>query len=517
MPFSDLTDKEIKKRVPPGLNQRWWKQAWPGEKPSKHDRSVAVAIKDYKDARRGTAQSLVVIELNKLTALLGKVEVEAKSSLKAYPKRRKAIVSDVVALNTIIEKQHKDALKFGNKTREVFRYDFAARVVDVVKDNPDCKGFKPKAQLTKIELLEAIVQELDGKNLLNSLYAEYDNALQTMVAKAVSDIKATGVKRRGRNAHNTGKLFSKIIDGHGATLADLMHKAPTNVIKKLGLNAEMEAEYQKELKKRRKEIFKGTVMTVASGVAIALPGTQAFAIYGFARSAAGLAQQIVEHNISIATAAKIIEKQLIFLATTFKKSAGRAVSETGATTLNAVLGVDIIPTLDKATSNMKLLKINTRHAGFKTQKLTDLIMDMMDSNKRLEKTVNGLPDNHPYKKRLGKNLARNERQLDKLLKKTSELAKKLNTVERKLPTLGKALNDLGKNGKGQIAANAIAKILVNLGGIASGGLVDATAAVETAAATVSVAEKVAAISIASVGYIDELKTDVEDIVALAKD
>ncbi len=517
MSFSDLTDKEVKKRVPPSISSRWWKQAWPGEKPSKWDRAVATAIKDYKDARRGTAQSLVVIQLNKLGDLLTKVEVEAKSSLKAYPKRRKAIVSDVAALGTIIEKQHKDALKFGSKTREVFRYDFAARVYEAVKDNPDCKGFKPKPQMTKIELLEAIAQELDRKNLLNSLFAEYDNALQIMVNKAASEIKATGVKRRGRNAHNTAKLYGKIIDAHGATLADLMHKAPTNVIKKLGLNAEMEAEYQKELKKRRKAIAKGTVMTVASGVAIALPGTQAFAIYGFVRSAASLTQQIVEHNISISAAAKIVEKQLIFLATTFKKSAGRAVSETGATTLNAVLGVDIVPTLDKATSNMKLLKINTRHAGFKTQKLTDLIMEMMDSNKRLEKTVNGLADTHPYKKRLAKNLARNERQLDKLLKKTSELAKKLNTVERKLPTLGKALNDLGKNSRGQIAANAIAKILVNLGGIASGGLVDATAAVETAAATVSVAEKVAAITIASVGYVDELKTDVEDVIALGKD
>jgi hypothetical protein len=260
-------------------------------------------------------------------------------------------------------------------------------------------------------------------------------------------------------------------------------------------------------------------LTAASGVAIALPGTQAFAIYGFARSAAGLAQQLVEHNIKIATAAKLLQGHLIYLAKAFNKASkgvGRAASETGGTTLNAVLGFDLVPTLDKATSSFKDLKLNTSHAGFKTQKLIDNIMGMMDSCSDLDKTVSSLSKTHPYKKILDKNLARKEKKLDKLIKKTQRLGKQLNVVERKLPALGKALKDLGKNSAGQDFANYTVKVLVNLGAIAGGGLVDATAATTAAGSAVEGAKEIAAMTIASTGEANELYETAKNVRDLAK-
>ncbi|WP_274838948.1 hypothetical protein [Phaeobacter gallaeciensis] len=78
-------------------------------------------------------------------------------------------------------------------------------------------------------------------------------------------------------------------------------------------------------------------------------------------------------------------------------------------------------------------------------------------------------------------------------------------MDRKLPHLSKALAALGKNSKLQDGVNYTAKVLVQLGAIAGGGLVDATNAVETADAAVKLGDKVAAMTIASVGYADELR------------
>lgn len=519
MSFSDFTKKELSKRRKPEINERWWKEAWPGERPAKSGKAMINAIKVYKAARRGTIQSDLMLSLNGLNAATAKLHKEAASILSAVPKRKKAIQSDLDAFDILVEVERKSGAKFGTKTREVFRYDFAAKVMEFLNKSEDGRRVKLKSPMVKIELLEAIVQEIDAKNALSALFTQYSNALEDEVKKAAAKVDALVKARSGSNADNTAKLAQKILDTHADTLSELHHKAPTNVVRKLGLNAALEKQYQKELNKRRRQIAKSTVLTAASGVAIALPGTQAFAIYGFARSAAGLAQQLVEHNIKIATAAKLLQGHLIYLAKAFNKASkgvGRAVSETGGTTLNAVLGFDLVPTLDKATSSFKDLKLNTSHAGFKTQKLIDNIMGMMDSCSDLDKTVSSLSKTHPNKKSFDKNLARKEKKLDKLIKKTQRLGKQLNVVERKLPALGKALKDLGKNSAGQDFANYTVKVLINLGAIAGGGLVDATAATTAAGSAVEGAKEIAAMTIASIGEANELYETAKNVRDLAK-
>lgn len=519
MSFKDYTDKEARKRAKPELNERWWKAAWPGETSAKNAKAMTDAIKAYKAARRGVVQSKLLAKLIELSLAADKLRTEAKTSLKPYPKRLKAICADLDAFDALVAVERKATAKFGSKTQQVYQYNFADKVTEVLNKDKDGKRIKIKGTLVKVELLEVIVQEIDGKNALSALFAQYSNALEDQADKAAKEIIKLAVERRGKHDGTTAKLAQPIIDSHASTLSELHHKAPTNVVKKLGLNASLEKQYQKELNKRRRAIAKSTIMTAASGAAIALPGTQAFAIYGCARSAAGLAQQIIEHNLKITTAASIVQKHLIYLAKAFSdasKGVGRAASETGGTTLNAVLGIDLVPTLDKTTSNLSILKLNTSHAGFKTQKLIDEIMKMMDSCTDLNRTVNTMPKLHPYKKRLEKNLKRNEKSLDGLLKKTASLGKQLNIVERKLPALEKALKDLGKNSKKQDFANYTVKVLVNLTAVAGGGLVDATAATTAAGSAVKGAQEIAAMTIASVGYADELHSTAQDVVDLGK-
>ncbi len=519
MTISDFTKKDLKKRRKPEINERWWKEAWPGERPAKSAKAMTDAIKAYKAARRGTIQSDLMLSLNGLDTATAKLRKEAATALGSLPKRKKAIQSDLDVFDTLVEAERKAGAKFGTKTREVFRYDFAAKVTEALKKTEDGRRVKIKSPMVKIELLEVIVQEINAKNALNALFAQYSNALEDEVKKAAAEVATLAKARSGSNADFTARRAQAILDTHAQTLSELHHKAPTNVISKLGLNASMERQYKKELNKRRREIAKSTVLTAASGVAIALPGTQAFAIYGFARSAAGLAQQLVEHNIKITTAAKLLQGHLIYLAKAFNKASkgvGRAASETGGTTLNAVLGFDLVPTLGKATSSLKDLKLNTNHAGFKTQKLIDNIMGMMDGCSELDKTASSLPATHRSKKKLDKNLAKSEKELHQLMKKTVRLGKQLNVVERKLPALGKALKDLGKNSAKQDFANYTVKVLVNLGAIAGGGLVDAAAATAAAGSAVTEAEKITAMTIAGIGYLNELQETAVEIRDLAK-
>ncbi|MDE4302557.1 hypothetical protein PXK30_06810 [Phaeobacter gallaeciensis] len=516
--MADFTDKDLKKRLPVTISSLWWKSAWPGAKPPSSGSKMTAAIKSYKEAKRDTVQSLLVTSLNALTVASKAVRKDA-NSLSATPKRKKAILDDLDKLDDLIKAEHKAALKFGNKTREVYRYNFADKVKDALKGDKYCDDLKLKGKQVVIELLEAIVQELDQKNALNMLHAQYSNALEDTVKKAAAEIRAQAKARVGMDAKKTEKALGDILNKHASDLADLHHKVPTNVLKKMGLNASLEAQYQKDLKKRRVNIAKSVVMTTASGVAIGLPGTQALAIYGFVRSTADLTQQLIEHNMKITQAATLLQGHLKYLAVAFDKASkgvGRGASETLGTTLNAALGIDLVPTLDKAKSSLKDLKVNTAHAGFKTQKLTNEIMNAMDSCKSLDKTVNSLSDTHPYKKILKKNLKRNEKSLNDLLDKTAGLAKSFNTVDRKLPHLSKALAALGKNSKLQDGVNYTAKVLVQLGAIAGGGLVDATHAVETADSAVKLGDKVAAMTIASVGYADELRETGSMIKDLAK-
>lgn len=516
---ADLSDKDVKKRGKVELNERWWKAAWPPPGKSKHTKDMIDAIKAFKEAQRGTAQSDMLKSLDDLDKIIAKVRTDANAQFKSLPKSKKAVLNELDELEKLIEAERKAARKFGSKTREVFRYNFANRVTEALKSDPMGKSAKIKGTDVKIELLEVIVQELDEKNALNDLYAQYSRALDDEVALARDRILKIVKARHGSNPDYTKKMVQDVIDDHARNVAEIHHKVPTNVIRRLGLNAAMESEYQKALKKRRVQIAKSSVLTAASGAAIALPGTQAFAIYGFARSTAGLAQQIVEHNMSIKTAAKLLQGHLIYLAKAFDKASkgvGRAVSETGGTTLNAALGIDLVPTLDKATSSLKDLKTNTHHAGFKAQKLIDCLMDQMDSTGKLDKTVGNLPDTHPHKKKLKKSLAKQEKHLDEMIKKVRKLNKMAYEIEAKLPRLEKALKDLGKNSKKQDFANYTAKVLVNLGAIAGGGGVDAANAIETAGQSVTLAEKISAGAIAGVGFADECKSTYKDAQDLAK-
>ncbi len=497
--MKDFSDKEVKKRVKPTLTERWWKDAWPHETArSQSFEKVTKALKAYKEARRGKSRGGLAHAVKALRTEITEVIKEANSTFRPFKKRKQVIVDELNELKTQLNSEY-DAIKQApRKMREVFAYNLAEKVNDELEKNSHTKDVRMRGTAVTVELMSVIVEELEAKNLANSLFAEYSNALENAVLKIKTQIAKLYAEHSELDAQKKKQAAAAIFDRHAQILDEQIHKAPTNIIKKLGLNAEMEAQYQKELNKRRREIAKTTVLTGAAVGAIALPGTTAFAVYGAARSAASLAQQLLEHNQSISSAATSLEGNLKYLAKVFEKSAGRAASETGGTTLNALVGVDVVPTLEKATTDYKRLTLNAQHAGFKVQKLTDHLTKLMDFAKSLEKEAK--KDDATQQKRI----ALYEKTINTEIKKIVKLAKNLNDVERRLPDLKDCLLKLGKNSKAQIAVNEVAQTLVGLAGIAFGGVADAGIAVGNAASCVTEAEKIAALAIATTGFVDEI-------------
>ncbi|WP_171181334.1 hypothetical protein [Ruegeria sp. HKCCD8929] len=549
MSSSDLTDREVKKRPKPELNERWWKSAWPGDKQPGNYAPMIFSIKDYKKALRGSSKDDLISALEDLKRKTEALRKDAKSSFRKEKNREKAITTDLDKFDKLVDAEIARTQKVGTATREVFRFNFGNRVEAALKSDKYASGMVFKSDDVRIELLEAMVQDLDTKNLLNALFAEYSQPLERRVKVAATEIRKMAKERVGKHRGTTCEKAVEIINIHAGTLAVEHHKAPTNVLRKAGLNAAMEAEYKKALKKRRKQIAKSAAMTGLAGAAIALPGTQPLAIYACARSAAGLAQQIVEHNLSISKAASLLEKKLKLLQRNFsvasselkglttlasaasevgsagggvsekrkRKKAKRSVAETGSTTFNALIGVDLFPTLEKATADLKTLKMNTRHGGFQAQKLIDEVMDMLDAIDDLKKIAKfpKAPNKEFFYTKVYKDLDQcmNEfaRPLDKLLKSATKISGRYHTVEQKIKSLDATLKRIGNISKAQERANLVAKTLVELSAIAGGGAADASAAIAYAEASVTLAEKVAAGSIAIVGTADELKSKVKDL------
>ncbi len=504
MPFADYSDKEVKARAKTELTEAWWKQAWPGEKPSANHSAMINAIKSYKDAKRGTAVSLLTAKLASLRSAVDAVRSEANSRLGATPKRKKAILDDLQQIDIMINYQETAALKFGDKTKIVFERDFGKQFNDELKKLTKRDDLKAGPMPARHELLEAVIQELDEKNAAGMMNAGFNMALDNCAFKAAKGVADLLKEKPYWPPEKIESKAKEIIMEHYTDMYDLFHKVPTDCLKRISLDSGLEAAYQKELKKKRIKIAVNGVMLTTSFAAIFLPGTQGFAIYGFIRSTLSMIQQIAEHNANIVQKAELLESRLESLRTAFSNGAKRAASETGGTIVNALVGMDIVPTLGKAQDDMKDLKLNVAHASFKLNKLTEIINKMLDGLKDFDKMHVSMRDGDKAKVKLGKQIAEQRVMLDKMLDKAADLSKNLRDVQQRLPSLDLALKSLGENSKKQVAANEIAKLLVNLGGIAAGGLADASAAFNAAVAAKQAAEAITSVTIASVGLSKEL-------------
>lgn len=526
MPLDDFSDKEVRKRPKPELNERWWKQAWPGGVSSNYDGLMRRAIKDYKAAKRGTSRDDLEKSLKALKAVSDKIRGEAKKQLKLLPKRQKAILGDLDAFDTLVDGELATLAKFGTKTRVVYKRDFRGALVDRVRKISAYNDFDLKKDanlLIEHSLLDAVVDEIETKNALAMLNMQFNYVFDDKVKQCAGEIKAVLDDRVGKDPTKTGTQIQKIIQDRVNELRAEHDKVPTNVIRKLGLGAAMEAHYRKKVNKRRGKIAINTVMLGGSAAAVALPGTQGFAIYGLARSTASLAQEIAEHTMNMAARARVLEEQLQYLHSTFitagkKSKAGRGLSETGGTTLNALLGVDIFPTLDKAKSNLKNLEQHIAHGQVKTQKMIGKINDMLDASNKANELVKknkGKVTSRKYKK-LQQTLVNQETVLDAWLHKAVKYTHQLRVAEKKIPKLRATMAQLGKNSKAQNVANLGIKVVVNLGGIAAAGMGDASGAYKAAVEAGKQAQAVASVSIATVSTAKELAESTKNVVDEAK-
>jgi hypothetical protein len=504
MPFSDYSDKEIKARAKADLTESWWKQAWPGEKPSSNHAAMIAAIKGYKAGKRDTAVSKLLASLENLRKAVSDVRKEANSTLGAVPKRKKAIQGDLDQVDIMINYQVAAAMKFGDKSKIVFERDFGKQFNEELSKLTGRKDVKVGPMPAQHELLEAVFVELDEKNAANMLNIGFNTALDNCAFKAAKEVSELLADKPYWPPQKIDPAIKDIVMRHYADMYDMFQKVPTNCLKKIRLNSDLEVTYQKELTKKRVKLAVNGVMLTTSFAAIFLPGTQGFAIYGFMRSTLGLIQQVAEHNATIADKAETLRLRLKELQTAFQSGAKRAASETGGTLVNALVGMDVVSTLGKAQGDMKDLKLHVAHSSFKVGKLDEIINKMLDGLKDFDKMHASMRDDDKAKKKLGKQIAEQRVALDKMLDKAADLSASLRDVERMLPGLDLALRSLGENSKKQVAANEIIKLLVSLGGIAAGGVADASVAFKAADMAKEAAQAISSVTIASVSLSKEL-------------
>lgn len=464
MAISDETD-EVGVRGKVELTNSWWKQAWPAKTKPANDAKLTKALKDLKKAKVGKSAGDLIEALEAVEAALDAVIGDTSKIPKKLPLKKKAIKSDLKKAKAIVAQDLKALEKHGSKERVVYKRDFGLKVNEMVSDIRLGVSSCP----VELKLLEVLALELDAKGglamLNNMLNDEFDGASK----KCDKDLRAIVKKAGGLlDADSMSKVIESVTT-HAQTLQTDMRDVPIQVMRKMRIHAAVAKSYKKD---KAVKITKGTV-GVGLGVAgSVLPGTLPFALVALARSVASLAKEIVTVLMDLDTKIKLFIKQLSALAAVYKKH--RGAREITLSSLNAVLGVDVAPTLDKAKADLKEIEKCVAVFYHRANKMQKKVIEALDKSneltKRFEKSASDVKAFMASDK--NRKIRKAMKDLDSILNKTHDLMRQAVNGEKMVPQLRKGLKDLGENSGKVDKANVILGQVINLA-ISLGGLGDA--------------------------------------------
>lgn len=461
------------------LSANWWKTAWPFAKRPDADGDMLSALRAYKQAKAGKSRGDLSDALDAIDKALAGLEGDAAKISRKHPLKKKAVTDDLAKARKLVAEQLAELQKYGNQERVVYRKDFGSAVGDRLKDIRVRIATRP----VTLSVLEVVAQELDAKNGLALLNNMLNDRFDAAVSICDKDVRAIVRKAGGLMDADAMEACLKALDEQAAALEQEMREVPIAVFRKMRIHADIASRYKKE---KAVTIAKGTG-GVALGIAgAALPGTLPFALFTLARSVASLAKEIVTVLMDLDTKIKIFLSYIETLAAAYRLQ--RGTSEIAASALNAALGVEVLPTLNKAKNDLKEIEKCVAVFHHRATQLNKEIVEALDiSNQltaRFEKSA--LDVKAFMSSPRGGKVARAMKNLDKLADKGHELMRQATTAEKQMPFLRKKLRDLGENAGSVDKANVIIAQLISFG-LAVAGVCDA-AAVGQAVESIVVAE-----------------------------
>jgi hypothetical protein len=216
------------------------------------------------------------------------------------------------------------------------------------------------AVTVELEVMQVVVDELRAKNaeaMLNIACNKIFNKHLAAACKLWDDhSKQAGVLGRGHLGEITDRL-NRILKDLYSDIA----KVPKDVMRKIGLDAQVSREYKLE------QGIKIAVGTVGTGLAVAgavLPGTMPFAIALAVKSGATLVKEIGTLASTMETKLAAFNAYVPVLQALFRDGQAKDGKMTGKekakeltlSTLNTLLGIEVIPTVRKARNDFKAIK-----------------------------------------------------------------------------------------------------------------------------------------------------------------
>jgi hypothetical protein len=163
-------------------------------------------------------------------------------------------------------------------------------------------------------------------------------------------------------------------------------------------------------------------------------------------------------------------------------------------TLNSILGVDVLPTLKKVQADFKEIEKSVAVFYHRAEKMNKKIQQGLDKSVALNKKYEAsASDVKSFKKsKLARDTKKAEGNLKSAFEKSHDLMRQARVADKQMPYLRTKLKDLGKNAGSVDKANIIIGQLINFG-LAVAGITDAAA----------VGQAIQSISLASVGLLQE--------------
>lgn len=475
------TGADVGKRKKVQLNNAWLKSAWPQPNEPAAISFLRQDFKALKRAKTGKSEGDLRNALADVDVSLDKLHRESEKLLKNHPFKKKAIQKDLQYARSLVQKEFRVLAKVGGSMRVVYNKDFGAAMTE------ELKKFKIDVgeRRVKLSLLEALAVELDEKNALNMLNNMLNDRFDAAVKKCTKTIHGLLRKSGGLMNELTRDGVAGYIGDAASQLEAEMRDVPVAVFRKMRIHADVARKYKKD---KAVKITKGAV-GVGLGIAgSCLPGTLPLALVALVRSAASLAKEIATVLIDLETKIKHFLSYIKTLAKVYKKH--RGAREITMSTINSVLGVDVMPTLAKAKADIKEIEKCVAVFYHRATKLNEKIKDALDkSNELNRKLVKSACDAKSFaKSKLARKTKAATTKLTTLLDKGHDLMRQATTADKQMPFLRKKLKDLGENPGSVDKANVIIGQLINCG-IAVAGITDAA----------TVAQAIESMAVAGVG------------------